>query len=196
MSLSNNDKYNLVLCELFNEHIHGFTNESDPNIHGHYMIIHTQEKVIDLDGSTDTEYESDDDDDTDSYVDLDEEIDIEDILSLNVEKYQFLRNNTNVLNNPHPLIRNYRNIASRENYIKLEIAQRIYLSGNESVAILKTFWLRILQKTWKKTFKRRKEVLNKRMHPNALFYREVHGKWPTECNYMPGLRSMLSRLSK
>ena len=34
-----NNKTGLVLCELFHPSMHGFTNESDPNVLGHYLVI-------------------------------------------------------------------------------------------------------------------------------------------------------------
>ena len=51
--------------------------------------------------------------------------------------------------NYHPFIRNYKNIISNTNYIKPEIAEIFYLSGDECISILKTFWIRIFVRNCK-----------------------------------------------
>ena len=40
-------KFSLVICELHNKNIHGFTKESDANVQGHYLVTETfdQQKV-------------------------------------------------------------------------------------------------------------------------------------------------------
>ena len=91
----------------------------------------------------------------------------------------------------HPIINNYKNIISNRNYIQLEIIQRIYLKGDECVAILKTFWIRIIQKTWKKIYSLRKNIIEKRTKLNAILYSQIHGKWPDNCSQLPTLKGML-----
>jgi hypothetical protein len=95
----------------------------------------------------------------------------------------------------HPTIRNYINIINRQNYIKPEIGQCILLPTQEEIAILKTFWLRIIQRKWKKIYKERQQIIIQRTHPNALYFRRVYGKWPSNCNYLPGLKGMIADLS-
>ena len=58
----------------------------------------------------------------------------------------------------HPTIMNYKKIVTRKNYIKPEIAE-CYLKKGILVAILKTFWLRIFQRTWRRTFAKRLSAL-------------------------------------
>lgn len=85
----------------------------------------------------------------------------------------------------------------RRNYPfgKIEIAECLYLSSDHCVSILKTHWLRLIQRTWKKICTNRKLTILRRSHPNSLKYREIYGKWPNNCNSFPTLKGMLSNLS-
>lgn len=56
--------------------------------------------------------------------------------------------------------------------------------------IIKTFWLRLVQRTWKRIYKERQQIIKKRMHLNNLHYRNIHGKWPSRLHYLPSLRDM------
>lgn len=96
-------------------------------------------------------------------------------------------------NSNHPFIRNYRNILTI-NAGKIEIAHCIYLDTSEMVAILKTFWLKIIQRKWKSVFIERKMIKRLRMRIASVIYKEINGKWPPECEYMPSLEGMLSDL--
>ena len=193
----------LVICEIFNKKIHGFDDNNDPTVVGHYLVSHNFTKVY-SDSEEDSEEDIDEDleDDTDSEEDTDE--DLEDDLDSNKIKESVFYNTNfflkmykskyNSLNNlkVHPLIRNYKYIISRPTYIQLHIAKVIYLSGSECVAILKTFWIKIIQRTWKKIYKKRCTVIALRKSPVSLFYRERHGKWPDNCLYLPSLQGLLS----
>jgi len=75
--------------------------------------------------------------------------------------------------------------------LKPEIAECIDLETQERVAIIKTFWIKLIQRTWKNVMKQRKDVIKKRCNPNSLRYREIYGWWPINCNYYPGLKGML-----
>ena len=89
------------------------------------------------------------------------------------------------------VIRNWSAIVQRSNYFEPQLAQCIRLDTGETVCIIKTFWLRIIQRTWKKVFKQIQQVRNKRIQISALLFREMHGTWPQHCRYMPQLRGML-----
>ena len=79
---------------------------------------------------------------------------------------------------------------------RIEIAECIYLPSDYCVSILKTHWLRLIQRTWKKIYHLRKLTLVLRCHPNALKHREIYGGWPDSCISYPGLKGMLSYLSR
>ena len=154
------NKNYLMVCELHHPEIHGKTKYSDPNIETHYLVydrfdpitgISYKELEQYLEYDTDEEYgsESDDTFEENKLLKTDDEI-------------LFLRKNYSKLLkfnrlNPHPSIRNYINIISNKTYIKLEIGEYVILPTQESVAILKTFWLRIIQKKWKKICQTRKK---------------------------------------
>lgn len=164
-------KNDIVLCEIFNPYIHGFTKQSDRNILGHFLVIgrYSLESIIEDETS---------------------------IFSITYTINSLISNIRNLIENPkfsrHPWIRNYKQIASRNDYIRPEIAQCIMLNGDEKVAILKTFWLRIVQRAWKKVFRARRRVINQRMTLYSLGWRQIHGRWPDHCLNIPTIHGMLA----
>jgi hypothetical protein len=96
-------------------------------------------------------------------------------------------------NYKHPIIRNYQHIYSKR---APEITECIYLPTGECICIIKTMWIRLIQRTWKKIYKLRQETNALRSLPRNLFYRGITGSWPDECGYSPSLRGMLSVLSR
>ena len=177
--------YKLGLCHIFNPELHGINEDSDLNIIGHYLVIHSEEDDID-DGVTDTDSIF-----TTSTIDNDEDecVKIEDIMDFYQRMYREIKHANEYIY--HPIINNYKNIISNRNYIQLEIFQKIYLKGDECVAILKTFWIRIIQKTWKKIYQQRKNIMNKRKNIKSILYRELNIKWPPNCSYLPSIYGML-----
>ena len=87
--------------------------------------------------------------------------------------------------------RNYLNIISDSNYIKPEIIVRLKLPDGYRVAILKTFWIRIVQRKWKKVFAERMRVIELRKKICNMQCRFISGHWPFECNYIPSIVGML-----
>ena len=77
----------------------------------------------------------------------------------------------------------------------IDIMQLAILDDATYTVILKTHWLRIIQRTWKKIFQLRKSVLNKRMQPSSIRLFEISGKYPSDANYMPTLNGMLYKYS-
>ena len=168
-SIVSTGKYNLVLCELHQTQIHGFdANESDPNIFGHYLII---SKLNPYDR---------------------EKFQI--IIEMYKRKYLYLVSSLHL--NNHPFIRNNYSIVSNNKYIQPQIDECIYLQGDESVAIIKTIWIKIIQRVWKKIYTKRMYVQNIRRHPNNIHYWNINGKWSESCNYLPSIFGMLSNLSR
>jgi hypothetical protein len=105
---------------------------------------------------------------------------------------EFMNMNYNILpNKRHNIFRNYKNIVSQTDYIKPQIAECIYLPNHECVAILKTFWIKIIQRKWKKICKEREKIIKLRSKMGSLRYREVNGDWPEYCNTYPSLKGML-----
>jgi len=85
----------------------------------------------------------------------------------------------------HPLIRNYNHYILCKKYNNVEIVESYELRNGELVAILKTFWISIIQRRWRHIFNERKRVLNIRKMPTSILYREIHGKWPKHCLTWP-----------
>ena len=197
--LPTNDKTcYLMLCELHYPIIHGKTHDSDKNIETHYLVYDRFDPTsgvsyCDLDQyqeyDTDTEYETDSDDDPINISKIDDSIEFLQNFYLSDE----MRRISN-LNGNHPTIRNYHNIVLRQNYIKPEIGQYIILPTQEAIAILKTFWIRIIQRKWKKIFQDRKNILSKRCNIFNLSSRQIYGRWPEKYITLPGLKGMLSDL--
>ena len=119
------------------------------------------------------------------YKKLDIEI-ISDICNHINSEYKYLGNQS------HNIFRNYSQIIQKENYIKPEITECIYLESGHCIAIIKTYWLRLIQRTWKNILKKREIIIRKRCHINSLRHREITGKWPKDCCKYPRLRGMLS----
>jgi len=110
----------LGICEIYNRTIHGFTEQSTPDIDNYFLLnlkIGPEE-----------------------FFNNDYKYFIE-ILRENNERFIVLK---------HPTIRNYNKIIKSNRYYNLEIVKPEELEGGECVAILKTFWLRLFQRKCRK----------------------------------------------
>lgn len=148
MSDFNNSKYKLAICHLFHPTLHGQTENSDTNILGQYLVFWEVNSRN---------------------------------LYFNNYYNRYLNDLTHFYNIiishfPHPIIRNYSNIIKRENYIKFDIVKIDTLNGLEEVAYIKTFWLKIIQRKWKKIYHNRKNLIKKLSNPKYLLKREITGK--------------------
>jgi hypothetical protein len=78
------------------------------------------------------------------------------------------------------VVRSYWNIVhSRRGsmYPMLEIVQPVTMEpGGECVAVLKTFWIRIVQRRWKRIFAERRKHLAQLLKPYGLLKRECGWK--------------------
>ena len=72
----------------------------------------------------------------------------------------------------HPTIRNYRNIVRQ---YQLDIVQPIYLSTGHMMCIPKTFWLKIIQRKYKKYYKELQKRIQRAKNPKVLLRRQVTG---------------------
>jgi hypothetical protein len=195
------NKHYLMLCELHYPAIHGKDSGSNPYIERHFLVndrfdsrtgISYQCLDDDEEYDTDNEYESDNDNEDNNY----RVVKPNEVMEFLKEHYSNPANfNPRYFGN-HPTIRNYHNIISRPNYIKPEIGEYILLPTQEAVAILKTVWLRIIQRKWKKVFAERQNIIKYRCYPSSLREREIYGKWPQICSNLPGLKGMLKDLKK
>ena len=143
----------LGICEIFHPKLHGFTNNSSPNICTQYIIHHT----FSLSEFWDMSYEEC----------------IEELLEYYHSNFYYYRRDTIIY---HPVIRNYNHILNNVNHYKLDIIQLIELSGNEQVACIKTIWLKLLQRRWKKIYKERINKIKRLKNLYILQRREVTGQ--------------------
>lgn len=75
-------------------------------------------------------------------------------------------------------------------YNDIEIFQ-IYIEDNNYYAIIKTFWLRLVQRFWKKIFAQRKKIIEKRCSIKSQYYFQINGKYPVGLNYLPEYKNIL-----
>jgi len=162
----------LLIPELYNKYIHGKTNDSDPNIDSHFIVLES----FNLNSNNNN--------------------------IMNLFKYinemcyfykvYYIRNFHNLsYGNSNKIIRNYNNIIKNSSYLNIEIGQIYYLKGSECVCIIKTFWIKIIQRAWKRVYANRKRIYQVRNRPDSLFYRQITGKWSDNCRFMPSIRGML-----
>ena len=70
---------------------------------------------------------------------------------------------------------------------------RIHPVTSEYIVVLKTFWLRIIQRRWRRILRERAEVLRKRCSIQNLIYRMTYGRHLAGLNILPGLHGMMTR---
>ena len=149
---NNNNKFCLGICELFHPRLHGFSSNSTQNIESHY-IVHMEINLVDFWNK--------------SYEDC-----LEDLLEYYHHNFHHYRRESIIY---HPIIRNYNHIFDNINYLKLNIIQITELPGHEHVACVKTIWLKLLQRKWKRIYKYRKNKIQKLKNLYILRKREITG---------------------
>jgi len=115
---------------------------------------------------------------------------------LDIDYINNMANNINneyiyLLNPNHSIFRNYRQIITQDNYVKPEIVECIYLETGHCVAIIKTLWIKLIQRTWKNILRKKEFITRKRRQVNSIIHRELTGKWPIDCLTLPTLKGML-----
>jgi len=80
--------------------------------------------------------------------------------------------------------------------LQLEITECIYLPSLHCVSIIKTIWLKLIQRKWKSICKQRKLCISMRSNPNVIKYKETKGYWPDYCSVYPRLNGILSNLPR
>ena len=64
------------------------------------------------------------------------------------------------------------------------------------IAVRKTIWICLLQRHWKKIYKKKMEIVKKRKEINSLSFFQIYGKWHSSVKNIPTIRGMLSCYSK
>ena len=73
---------------------------------------------------------------------------------------------------------------------KVDIFQ-LYITHQTYNVVLKTYWIRLIQRHWKNTYRKKMDLLRScgySMNHQYLF--SINGKYP--CSKLPGLKGMLS----
>jgi hypothetical protein len=74
----------------------------------------------------------------------------------------------------------------------LHIMQLHIRPDSTYAVVLKTHWIKLIQRTWKRVLKERNQMIARRAWANYSF--ETNGKWPSELRRLPGLRGSLAYL--
>ena len=75
---------------------------------------------------------------------------------------------------------------------QVQIMQVHILEDETCTVIVKTYWLRIIQRHWKKIYKQRNYMIQQRSLPQNIFYNEIHGNYTPTISTLPSLHGMLS----
>jgi hypothetical protein len=157
-----NKKYDIVLCEPYNNFIHG-----NSLLNNHFLVDYRFKKY--------------------------------DFTIFKILKNNLLRSILDNYRNSthktisHMSIRNYKVLLNK---LKPEIAECNILADGECICILKTYWIRIIQRKWKSIFKKRNEIIKKMSCVNSIKYREINGRWPNYIENIPYLKGMLNAYSR
>lgn len=80
----------------------------------------------------------------------------------------------------------------KRKFRNIELLKLIYVNENEPLTVIrKTYWLRIIQRHWKRIFEERRWILDGRRSFYSLKYFELTGKYPIGLNYVPSIHGML-----
>jgi hypothetical protein len=75
---------------------------------------------------------------------------------------------------------------------KIDIIKIHINSDNVYVSIVKTYWLRLIQRHWKRAYSERSAIIKLRGLPCNIYYFQYRGKYPDGLKNLPGLVGLLS----
>jgi len=143
-------KYGLSVCELYHPYFHGKINNGcfQNWLYGSYLSCFD--------------------------IELDELYDDNGLFPTdNTGPYGIAQARQSSPNITHPFIRNHANITSS---YSVDIVEFIYLDTGHVLCILKTFWLKIFQRKWKKIYRQLQERIRKAKNPRRILYGRIIGK--------------------
>lgn len=79
---------------------------------------------------------------------------------------------------------------------KIHIMKLCILPDQTYSVVLKTHWLRLVQRHWRKVYAERKRVIKGRRNLMNLRYREINGKYSYGFNNLPSLRGMMRKYNE
>jgi len=81
-------------------------------------------------------------------------------------------------------------------YKKIDIIKLDIEADGFYNVILKTYWIRLIQRHWKKYFIERNKVLKKRCSIYSINHKMIYGKYPINQRVLPGLNGLLQIYNK
>jgi len=76
---------------------------------------------------------------------------------------------------------------------KIHIMKLCILEDETYSVVLKTHWIRLIQRHWKKVFKQRKQISRERRSIKNMHFKELHGRHKNGLNYIPSIYGMMSQ---
>jgi len=214
----------LGLVELYHKNIHGFYSSDYKELLNHYIVFCSRNFLLNKTDCQDEpsyagEYHHTSLSDTESETESETDSEIEPntdntsnqgfCLSYHaiINEFEYLKsarrmclsayqNIENIIGKPlkRKSIRNYQKIVKHHSYLQPEIFEKVYID-ERCCAIIKTFWIKIVQRSWKRVFKERVKIKALRRRPSAIIHLQRTNKWPDDCAYMPSIRHMTGLLS-
>lgn len=170
-----------------------------------YTSSDYSESDSELELSTDSEYDDFDEDYNEIYENDSQHMYSEKINGqyyIGISKYIYQFNTILLVNSVSPTVffrysfnRIYDYLSKysviRMQNAKVHIMKLDILSDGTYSVILKTHWLRLIQRHWKKIFKTRKQIIKKRCSIINILSREIYGRYPNELNSLPDIYGMM-----
>ena len=92
------------------------------------------------------------------------------------------------INHVKSYLHDYSIFATNSN---IDIMKLFILDDHTHTVVIKTYWLKIIQRHWKKIYSQRKYCISRRRQIKTMMYVERNGMYPYDCHSMPGLHGML-----
>jgi hypothetical protein len=77
------------------------------------------------------------------------------------------------------------------NIHNIDIIQ-VFIHNEYYIAVIKTFWLKIIQRTWRKIYLLRKRIVENRRTLASIRYTQLHGYYPHGLNHLPTIAGMMA----
>lgn len=77
---------------------------------------------------------------------------------------------------------NYRQIVTHPKYHQVQIIDVTELDSGELIGVIKTHYIALIQRKWKKIYAERKRVVRQRKNIKSLLQRSLTGKFPKHCS--------------
>jgi hypothetical protein len=86
----------------------------------------------------------------------------------------------------------YNYSLTRINNPKVDVMKLTILDDGTYSVLVKTFWIKIIQRHWRKIYNSRVLLAKQRSYGSSRNIYELTGQYPLATNYLPGLTGMIS----